>query len=156
MLPRTAPKNENKTNNDCSDSDMSESDKSDVDSYNNFFRFAGIFWYCIIIFGMTTLFIFAFLIPPLALQPGDRRTAYSVLQGINYYILIAFQSQFVLQVIFYLAVAAHVFEAFIALVLSLEMGCRSTYMYWTLQTLLLGYPSLRLLLIKRQCRSRVQ
>jgi hypothetical protein len=114
----------------------------------NFFRFAGIFWSVLITFGMTALYSFAFEIEPILLQQDDQLTFITILQSMNFYIMKVFYSQIVLGYVFYGAVAIHAIESVFALVLSLRLGCNNTYMRWTLQTLWLGYPSLRLLLQK--------
>jgi Domain of unknown function (DUF4499) len=116
----------------------------------NYFRFAGLIWTVPILLGMTFLFLFAYVIPPVPLQQHQSISFTSVLKCINYYILVVFQSQFALQVMFQIAALIHIIEAIIAFALSIEMGCEHTFPLWTLQTLLLGYPSLRLLLIRRK------
>jgi|Transcript_20718 hypothetical protein len=116
----------------------------------NYFEFAGIFWSVLITFGMTALYFFAFEIEPILLQRNDEVTFITILQSINYYIIKVFQSQIVLGYVFYGAVSIHALESVFALAISLQMGCSNTYMRWTLQTLWLGYPSLRLLLQKSE------
>lgn len=121
---------------------------------SNYFRFAGVMWTSIITFGMTTLFLFAYVVPPVLMQPDEALTFMTALQSMNYYVLLGFGSQYVLQVIFIGAVVIHILESMVACALSIDMGCKNTYIYWTLQTLLLGYPSLRLLLLRRQSKNR--
>mmetsp|Transcript_17412 Transcript_17412/g.43390 ORF Transcript_17412/g.43390 Transcript_17412/m.43390 type:complete len:86 (-) Transcript_17412:1551-1808(-) len=55
------------------------------------------------------------------------------------------RSQFNLQVVFYLAVAAHVVEGALCYKKAVKMGS-STPVGWGLQTALLGFPSFRVLL----------
>lgn len=116
---------------------------------SSYFRRASIFWFIIIPFGMSLLALLAFFFPPSLPMSGSPASAAEFFQLINFYVLIAFQSQFVLQIILYLAVAIHVGEALLAYVVATRMGCVKTRGYWAAQTLLLGYPSLRLLLQKR-------
>mmetsp|Transcript_17411 Transcript_17411/g.43385 ORF Transcript_17411/g.43385 Transcript_17411/m.43385 type:complete len:96 (-) Transcript_17411:1774-2061(-) len=59
--------------------------------------------------------------------------------------LTLFRSQFNLQVVFYLAVAAHVVEGALCYKKAVKMGS-STPVGWGLQTALLGFPSFRVLL----------
>jgi Domain of unknown function (DUF4499) len=121
----------------------------------NYFRFAGFAWLFPILSGMTMLGLFAYYIKPIHLNPADPLTLENVLQTMNYYIILGFGSQYVLQIMFIVALALHGAEAIIACALSIEMGCKNTYMMWTIQTMLLGYPSLRLLLLKRKFDSRI-
>lgn len=116
----------------------------------NYFCFAGLIWTVPIILGMTLLFLFAYVIPPVPLLPHQPISFTAVLKSINYYILVVFGSQFTLQIMFQVAVLIHIIESIVAFALSIEMGCDNTFPLWTLQTLLLGYPSLRLLLIRRK------
>lgn len=55
-------------------------------------------------------------------------------------------SQFELQILLFLAIVVHICEALYAKKIALSLGFVSTSFSWFLQTLLLGYPSLRLLL----------
>lgn len=115
---------------------------------SNYFHRAGIIWFIIIPFGMGLLALLAFVFPPSLPQSGSPSSGSEFFQLINFYVLKAFQSQFVLQVIFYLAVAIHVVESLVAYFVATKMGCLESRGYWAAQTLLLGYPSLRLLLQK--------
>ena len=121
----------------------------------NYFCFAGFVWTVPIILGMSFLFLFAYVIPPVPLLPHQPISFTAVLKCINYYILVVFGSQFTLQVTFLVAALIHIIESIIAFALSIEMGCDNTFPLWTLQTLLLGYPSLRLLLIRRKSTAQV-
>jgi Domain of unknown function (DUF4499) len=117
---------------------------------SNYFRRAGIVWFIIIPFGMGLLALLAFFFPPSLPKSGSPSNGSEFFQLINFYVLKAFQSQYVLQIIFYLAVAIHVAEALVAYFVATKMGCFESRGYWAAQTLLLGYPSLRLLLQKRR------
>jgi Domain of unknown function (DUF4499) len=116
---------------------------------SNYFRRAGAVWFIIIPFGMGLLPLLAFFFPPSLPKSGSPSSGSEFFQLINFYVLKAFQSQFVLQIIFYLAVAIHVVESLVAYFVATKMGCLESRGYWAAQTLLLGYPSLRLLLQKR-------
>ena len=116
----------------------------------NYFRFAGFLWTSSIISGMVMLFFFAYVIPPILITPDDPVNLETMLRSINYYIIKGFGSQFVLQWIFKGAVAIHALESLFACFLSIEMGCKNTWHLWTLQTLILGFPSLRLNLGRRE------
>jgi Domain of unknown function (DUF4499) len=117
---------------------------------SNYFRRAGIVWFIIVPFGMGLLALLAFFFPPSLPKSGSPSNGSEFFQLINFYVLKAFQSQYVLQIIFYLAVAIHVAEALVAYFVATKMGCFESRGYWAAQTLLLGYPSLRLLLQKRR------
>ena len=121
----------------------------------NFFRSTSVLWTSVIICGMILLFLFAYIVPPVLMEDSGPLTLIIVLQNMNHYIIQAFGSQYILKIIFIGAVAIHVFEAIIAYILSTRMGCTNTYIFWTFQTLLIGYPSLRLLLQRRECMNRV-
>ena len=121
----------------------------------DYFRFAGFAWLFPILFGMVMLGLFAYYIKPIRLNPADPLTIEKVLQTMNFYIMMGFGSQFVLQIMFIVALAIHAAEAVVACAISIEMGCKNTYMKWTIQTMFLGYPSLRLLLLKRKLDSRM-
>jgi hypothetical protein len=53
-----------------------------------------------------------------------------------------FRSKQALQIIWYLAVAAHASEGIYAAYLAKKIGCGMTWIAWGCQTLILGYPSL--------------
>ena len=61
-----------------------------------------------------------------------------------------FGTQGVLQCVLLAAIAAHAVEAVVAARMSRGMGCTKTWGLWALQTFCLGYPSLRLLLMRRR------
>ena len=124
-------------------------DAGDRKQNANYFRFAGFFWLSLILFGMTTTYLFAYVIPPILMESDSAMTVDTFLQSINYYIVKAFGSRQVLDYIFKAAVGAHLLEGVIALILSIEMGCYNTCILWMLQTVVYGYPSLRILLNKR-------
>ncbi len=76
------------------------------------------------------------------------------IQAVNWLALTIFQTQFILIFVFVAAVLAHVCEALYAMHLSRKIGCKSTVTAWGLQTLLLGYPSLRLLQKRQKVLNR--
>ena len=121
----------------------------------NFFRSTGVLWTSVIICAMILLFMLAYIVEPALIDTNDLFTSIVTLQKMNHHIVQAFGSQYILKIIFKGAVAIHVFEAIIAYILSTSMGCTNTYILWTFQTLLIGYPSLRLLLQRRECMKRV-
>ena len=122
-------------------------DAGDRKQNANYFRFAGFFWLSLILFGMTTTYLFAYVIPPILMESNSAMTVDTFLQSINYYIVKAFGSRVVLDYIFKAAVGAHLLEGVIALILSIEMGCYNTCILWMLQTVIYGYPSLPEVLI---------
>lgn len=106
------------------------------------FLVPNLIWWIGITAGMMGLFLFAFDYIPSGTD--------GLLPLIHYYSLFLFQNKFVLQLIFFAAVAAHAIEAGIAYLVSHQLKhSLNERVLWTLQTFYLGFPSLRLLLALR-------
>lgn len=119
---------------------------------DDFFEFSAVVWVVSIMMGLVLLAIAAFA-DAHQLQAGD----YSVLmQGVYWLAVSIFQSQPNLQIVFYSAAAIHVAESIVALAYAVRIGCKNTMAMWWLQTLLFGYPSLRLLLRREQWSRRTR
>ena len=105
------------------------------------FRFAHPLWYLSILFGLSSLFLAAaypsHFPPPLTFLQPVHSLAYAI-----------FRTQTMLIIGSVAAIAAHVGEAgYTAFHLLDDRGVRGyDRLWWTLQTLILGFPSLRLLL----------
>ena len=65
--------------------------------------------------------------------------------------LFIFRSQNNLKWIFWLANIVHVFESFVAMIYCYQLECRTWYL-WLIQTALLGFPSLNLLIMETNRR----
>lgn len=121
----------------------------------DYYQIAGFIWYFLVITGMFLLYLLAFAIHPS--ENADFTTIFSSLQYFSYNILEFVQSQIVLQVIWYLAVAAHAIEAGVACAIAQKIGYSFFCVgFWSLQTLILGYPSLRILLAKRNTLKKMK
>lgn len=108
----------------------------------NYFRFASLISYALIAFGMGVLFLSAY--HPQALS---KRPPMHLLDDLG---LFVFRSRQGLQIVFWLAIAAHAVESCIALSVARAIGCTHTLSMWGLQTFLLGYPSLSLLFARQK------
>lgn len=114
-----------------------------------YFAFAHMIWYFLVLTGMVLLWLVAYF-------PADAPLLQRHLSGVYALSLFLFRSQVNLRLVFVLAVIAHVVEALYAMILA-HYWCYmqpGTVLSWTLQTLLLGYPSLQLLLRHEQCTVR--
>lgn len=103
----------------------------------NFFRPAGLLWWFLINLGMGLLTIVAFDLVD--------TTNHWLMAPVYRLGILLFRSRLGLQIVFALAVLAHVIEAAMALYVAAALGCTNTLWLWGLQTVILGYPSLRLL-----------
>lgn len=90
-----------------------------------------VFWWSSILFGMSLLAV-------LALSDG----AYALWASR----VTTWLPQSLLRVVLFAAVAAHVGEGLYAYRLAGRLGLRHSQLGWGMQTLVLGFPSLRLLL----------
>jgi len=109
------------------------------DPNHRFYRVPHFIWWVLSIGGMTLLFIIASAKEPVqALLPLDN------------FALAVFGSRKTLQTVFALSVIAHVIEAQIACYICMVELRLHTWHMWAVQTVLLGYPSLRLLLARRR------
>lgn len=90
-----------------------------------------VFWWASILFGMSLLSVLALSDAAYALWSQQVTT---------------FFPQALLRIILIGAVAAHIGEALYAYRLAGRLGLARSQLSWTLQTLVLGFPSLRLLL----------
>lgn len=91
-------------------------------------------WWISILFGMSLLAVLALCQAAYALWAAQVTTLFS---------------QSLLRLILIGAVAAHIAEGLYAFALATRLGLHATRSGWALQTLVLGFPSLRLLLAKR-------
>ena len=106
------------------------------------FRSPSMFWFLAVTFGMSVVYLCAWNYIPE--KDESEGLTYVFLSVIN------FLGQGRSKLLFYAAVMAHVLEAVGACVLAWRMQCsRSVVALWTIQTLWLGYPSLRLLLAQK-------
>jgi hypothetical protein len=94
----------------------------------------------LILFGLFSLYLSAF-------YPSSMPSPFTVLQPIHSLAYFIFRSSLVLRVVFILAIVVHLAEATYALVLVSRHPTVSSVdrVAWTVQTVLCGYPSLRLL-----------
>ncbi len=105
---------------------------------DNFFQFAHWIWYILVLLGLTLLGLTSFL-------PDEYLHNNEVLALVLQLGLYIFQSKFGLQILFYCAILTHFLEAVFSCIIAIQL-CPNTVMMWFVQTLVLGYPSLRLLL----------
>jgi hypothetical protein len=96
--------------------------------------------YFLILFGLFSLYLSAF-------YPSGMPSPFTVLQPIHSLAYFIFRSSTVLRVVFIVAISVHCAEATYALVLVSGHPSLSSIdrLAWTVQTLMCGYPSLRLL-----------
>ena len=123
---------------------------------NNFFRMTHIVLYILIIIGMILTGLFAFTkLNYLEISNNYNNKNINIqifyillgyLQKLTYLI---FQTQFIIKIVFFLAIFIHFIETIYAIKLCYQLKCKNTYGLWIIQTLLLGYPSL-VYLINRQ------
>ena len=130
-----------------------------------YFRFAPLILCVLIGFGMGTLYYYAY-----STEPGiETEILWNEWSGAVYnksipmwkfyfnisayklrlFALFIFQSQENLRIVFQLACLTHVIEAIIALYYAFSIGCQSTWLLWFIQTLLVGYPSLGILVNRK-------
>jgi len=81
---------------------------------------------------------------------------HSTLEPIRSLGLFLFRSEAVLRAVFWLAVLAHVYEGFLGLRFAWKVrpGAIGFAMFWLVQTLLVGYPSLRLIKEQRRVQAK--
>ena len=105
------------------------------------FRFAHPLWFVSILSGLSLLFL-------AAAYPSGYPPPLTPLQPVHSLAYAIFRTQSVVVVASLAAIAAHAGEAvYVAVHLLDERGVRGyDRLWWTLQTLILGFPSLRLLL----------
>ena len=109
------------------------------DPDRGFFKLAHIVWWILCLGGMSATFIIANTDGPVpSLRP---------LEAIGLYIFGSIEN---LKILFNLAVLAHVIEAQIAVYICLVELRLQSWPIWAIQTLLLGYPSLSLLLERKR------
>ena len=104
------------------------------------FRFAHPLWYLVIFFGLFTLYL-------CAAYPKAMPSPFTALQPLHDVAYAIFRTQLMLQIAFAAALAGHAGEAVYAYSVLLDRKgvAGNDRVYWTVQTLLLGFPSLRLL-----------
>ena len=101
----------------------------------NYFRIANPLWYLPCVGGLLLTYHYAFCDSSQVFMPPLFELG-----------LFLFRSQFGIQIVFLIACLAHIGEAMYAFSVAQSVGCTNTKIAWFFQTLLLGYPSLRLLL----------
>lgn len=110
---------------------------------HDFFAFASPIYTVLVLLGMSLLAMSAFR--DMAVPLGSGLLSRLLLAPSEALGLAIFRSQLNLQYVFYGAVAVHVLEALVAWAVA-DKVCKNTQGMWIAQTLLLGYPSLSLLL----------
>lgn len=118
----------------------------------SYFRVSGYFWWELIVGAMAALWCIAFL-PNIndeedtVCDPGLGPLVTGCCIILETTGLFIFRTRFMLQVVFYAAVAAHVLEALIALDICRRVGIShpGARVAWGFQTFMLGYPSLSML-----------
>lgn len=103
----------------------------------NFFEVPDLYWWILIITGLVMLGIVAY-------DPNCCSET-SLMSGVKWLALTIFREQIVVQVVFWLAMAAHVGEAIYASNLAYH-HCHNKWILWGIQTFITGFASLRLLL----------
>lgn len=126
----------------------------------NYFEFAPLVFYVLIIVGMSLTFMSAFfeggwgegvLVDICSRYMGNILGGVvgggvgSMLDLIDMFSLFIFRSRAIIKCVFWAAVAAHVGEAIVAMDVASRL-CPPQTLKWGLQTFLLGYPSLSLVL----------
>jgi len=118
---------------------------------HDYFDFPPIILWILIIYGLIMLTLVALLDPidPMSILHSP------FISPINQLAYFIFQNQFNLQIILILAIVAHILESMYAMILARgKLDCRNTWYLWVIQTLLLGYPSLRLLIERERFMSK--
>ena len=112
---------------------------------HDYFDFPPIILWILILYGLIMLSLVSILNP----SNSSSILHSSLISPINQLAYSIFQNQFNLQIVLLLAIAAHVFESVYAMYLARgRLNCRNTWLLWGIQTLLLGYPSLQLLMAR--------
>ena len=93
---------------------------------------------CVVVLGMTLLGI-------CALGNHTQLTQNIFIQSVNWLAIKIFQTQNILKYVFISAVCVHVCEALYAVYYAYHIGCTNTYIVWGIQTVFLGFASVRLL-----------
>ena len=112
-----------------------------------FFRFVPMKWYLPILGGIYACYCVSFQEPDMWLAWGS--TYSSVMGALMKLGLFLFRTKFMLRLVFYAAICAHVLEAAYAYRVATYLGCTNTRHMWVLQTLLFGGPSLTILMARR-------
>jgi len=103
-----------------------------------FFKAPNLIWFILCIGGMASLFLIAYSDKPVRhLLPLDQLA------------LAIFKTRSNLKAVFNLACLAHFFEAQYAVYICTSQLRLTSWPFWAVQTMLLGYPSLYLLLERR-------
>ena len=108
-----------------------------------YFQFAAFFWWPLILSGMIILYYFAFFE-----YSNTTQSWKAILDPLRAISLAIFKSEYMLRVVWRCAITAHFCEAMYAVNVCIDIGCLKLGS-WFVQTLLLGYPSLRLLLKRK-------
>lgn len=112
---------------------------------HDYFDFPPIILWILILYGLIMLSLVSILNP----SNSSSILHSPLIRPINQLAYSIFRNQFNLQIVLLLAIAAHVFESMYAMYLARgRLNCRNTWLLWGIQTLLLGYPSLQLLMAR--------
>mmetsp|Transcript_5244 Transcript_5244/g.5375 ORF Transcript_5244/g.5375 Transcript_5244/m.5375 type:complete len:124 (+) Transcript_5244:81-452(+) len=115
--------------------------------HSEIFKTPAFIWWFLILGGMSIVFIIAFCPDLISYIP--------CMDHVNDIGLLIFQSQTGLKILFVFACLIHLAEAVYAARIALFLGFKDTWVYWFAQTALLGYPSLRHLLIAQRERQKM-
>jgi hypothetical protein len=110
-------------------------------SVTNFYRFPHLIWWFLVLTGMMLTWIIAYDMIP------SNSSYYVLIQPIESFSLALFRTRFVVKLVFLAALIAHSVESMIAYYYAVYLlNCSETWLLWTMQTFVLGYPSLRYLI----------
>lgn len=110
----------------------------------DYFRTPSISWWVLIVFGLFHLFILAFT----EYSISNTKYAIFILQPLESIGLVLFRSHYGMQLVFYVAILAHVVETILTMYAMRGRGYRNTWLLWMVQTLMLGGPSMNLILAR--------
>jgi nucleoside-diphosphate-sugar epimerase len=117
----------------------------------DYFRFAPLVMWVLVVGGMAVTFILGY-----ELYPWNDSFRTIVLNPLLRIGLLLFRSLLGLKVLFWTAVLAHILEAFLALQALQGNEYSNTWQLWFLQTLFLGYPSLKLIYERNRFMTRAK
>lgn len=107
-----------------------------------FFRFSSFYYWILCIGGMWLTYYIAFIDNPDSLTSTNY--LFNKIRLLAYFI---FQTRDILQWVFIIACIIHIMEALFACIIADAIGCSNLIiLLWGIQTLLLGYPSLNIIL----------
>eukprot|EP01041_Mallomonas_annulata_P012629 gene12629-26593_t len=98
----------------------------------------------------------AFLVHGIIAYGNDDSEINRLLKPVYDFGLLIFYSKEGLKIVFNVAVILHVLECIYATYLAISLGCKNTWYLWTIQTFILGFPSLKLLLALKKTKNRTK